>query len=85
MNKKALLPLALIAAAAVLSGCAHQKTRSGSRTNILGGLVEIEKGAYQPAPATSINGNSNELYGDSGKPSGTQVKVGWGAISTNDY
>lgn len=85
MNKKALLPLALISIAAVLTGCAHQKTRTGSRTNILGGLVEIEKGAYQPALHASIDGNSNELIGDAGKPSGTQVKVLWGAITNNDY
>jgi hypothetical protein len=85
MNKKALLPLALISAAAVFSGCAHQNTRTGSRTNILGGLVEIEKGAYQPAPHTSIDGNSNELVGNAGKPSGTQVKVLWGTFTNNDY
>lgn len=85
MNKKALLPLALIAAAAILTGCAHQKTRTGSRTNILGGLVEVEKGAYQPAPHASIDGNSNELVGDAGKPSGTQVKILWGTFTTNDY
>lgn len=85
MNKKALLPLALISVAAVLSGCAHQNTRTGSRTNILGGLVEVEKGAYQPAPIVSIDGNSNELIGDAGKPSGTQVKVLWGVFSNNDY
>lgn len=85
MNKKALLPLALISAAAILSGCAHQTTRTGSRTNILGGLVEVEKGAYQPAPHTSIDTNSNELVGNAGKPSGTQVKVFWGLFSNNDY
>lgn len=85
MNKKAFLPLALIAAAAILSGCAHQKTRTGSRTNVLGGLVEVEKGAYQPAPITSIDFNTNENFGNAGKPSGTQVKVLWGLFSTNDY
>lgn len=85
MNKKALLPLALLSAVAVLSGCAHQKTRSGSRTNVLGGLVQVEKGAYQPAPYTSIDGNINELVGDAGKPSGTQVKLAWGLFSANDY
>jgi hypothetical protein len=85
MNKKALLPLALIVTAAVLSGCAHQKTRTGSRTNVLGGLVEVEKGAYQPAPVASFDGNTNDWVGNAGKPSSTQVKVLWGLITTNDY
>ncbi len=85
MNKKALLPLALLASVAVFSGCAHQKTRTGSHTNILGGLVDIEKGAYQPAPRTSVDANVNELVGDAGNVSGTQVKVLWGLFTTNDY
>ena len=85
MNKKALLPLAILAAVATLSGCAHQKTRSGSRTNILGGLVEVEKGAYQPAPITSVDVNTNQLVGDMGKPSGTQVEILWGLFSATDY
>lgn len=85
MNKKALLPLALVLVVASLSGCAHQKTRTGSKTNVLGGLVTVEKGAYQPAEAMSIDGNTNELYGDAGKVSGTQVKVGWGLLSGTDY
>lgn len=83
--KKALLPLTVLVAVAVLSGCAHQKTRSGSRTNVLGGLVEIERGAYQPAPVASVDVNTNELVGNSGKPSGTQVKILWGALTANDY
>ena len=82
--KKALLPLTVLVAVAVLSGCAHQKTRSGSRTNVLGGLVEVERGAYQPAPIASVDVNTNELVGNAGKPSGTQVKLLWGAITAND-
>jgi hypothetical protein len=85
MNKKALLPLALLASAAILSGCAHQKTRTGSHTSVLGGLVDVEKGAYQPAPRTSIDINTNELVGNAGDVSGTQVKVLWGLFSANDY
>jgi hypothetical protein len=85
MNKKVLLPLALISAVAVLSGCAHQKTRTGTRTNVLGGLVKIDKGDYQPAAHTSLPLNTNELAGNSGKVSGTQVQVLWGLFSANDY
>ena len=85
MNKKVLLPLTLVTLAAVLTGCAHQTTRTGSRTNILGGLVEVERGAYQPAPINSIDGNTNQLLGDAGKVSGTQVKTFWGLLSANDY
>jgi hypothetical protein len=85
MNKKALLPLSLLVVAAVLSGCAHQKTRAGSRTNVLGGLVEVERGAYQPSPITSVDINSNQLVGNAGEVSGTQVKLFWGLITNNDY
>lgn len=85
MNKKALLPLALVALAAVFTGCAHQKTRTGSKTNVLFGLVEVERGAYQPAPINSFDVNTNALVGNSGKVSGTQTKIGWGLITANDY
>ncbi len=85
MNKKALLPLSLIVAAAALSGCAHQTAGRLSHSSYLFGLVEVTRGAYQPAASTSVDGNSNELIGDSGNVSGTQVKIGWGALTTNDY
>ncbi len=85
MNTKAFLPLALILVAASLTGCAHQTTRTGSKTNILFGLVEIERGAYQPAPVNSFDTNSNDLIGNAGKPSGTQTKIAWGLITNNDY
>jgi hypothetical protein len=83
--KKAIFPLAVLFAASVFSGCAHQNTRTGSRTNVLGGLVQVERGAYQPAAAATIDVNTNELIGNMGKPSGTQVKLLWGAITANDY
>lgn len=83
--KKALLPLTVLVAVAVLSGCAHQKTRAGSRTSVLGGLVEVERGAYQPAPIASVDVNTNDMVGNAGKPSGTQVKILWGALTANDY
>ncbi len=86
MNTKAFLPLALIVIVASLSGCAHQTTRTGSKTNLLFGLVEIERGAYQPTPVNSLVAtNSNELIGNAGKPSGTQTKIAWGLITNNDY
>jgi hypothetical protein len=85
MKKKALLPLALLLVAAAFSGCAHQNTRTGSRTNILGGLVNVESGTYQPAPINSVTLNTNELVGDIGKPSGTQVGILWGLFTANDY
>lgn len=85
MNKKALLPLALVLVAASFTGCAHQTTRTGSKTNVLGGLVTVERGAYQPAAMTSVEVNTNDLVGDSGKVSGTQVNIGWGLITSTDY
>ncbi|MCX6936281.1 MAG: hypothetical protein NTU80_00055 [Verrucomicrobia bacterium] len=85
MNTKAFLPLALILVAASFTGCAHQTTRTGSKTNLLFGLVEIERGAYQPAPVYSLDANSNDLIGNAGKPSGTQTKIAWGLITNNDY
>ncbi len=85
MNKKAFLPLTLIVAVATLSGCAHQTAGRLTHSSYLFGLVEVTRGAYQPAPSTSIDGNSNELIGNSGDVSGTQVKLAWGTFSTNDY
>lgn len=85
MNKKALLPLALMVAAAALSGCSHQTTRAGTKSNYFFGAVEIERGAFQPAPIVGSDVNVNEMAGDSGKVSGTQTKIAWGLLSFNDY
>jgi ABC-type oligopeptide transport system substrate-binding subunit len=85
MNKKILLPLALLATAALFSGCAHQTTRTGSKTVYLGGVVEIERGAYQAAPINSIDASTHDMLGNIAKPSGTQTKILWGLITTNDY
>jgi hypothetical protein len=85
MNKKALLPLVLIVLAAGFTGCAHQTTRTGSKSTYGLGLVEVERGAYQPAPVTSADLNTNENFGDAGKVSGTQTKILWGLITLNDY
>jgi hypothetical protein len=85
MNKKSILPLALFTSLAFLSGCAHQTTRTGGKTTILGGVVEIERGAYQPASIHSIDASSNDLYGNAGKLPGTQTKILWGLITTSDY
>jgi hypothetical protein len=86
MKKTILLPLALVSVAAILSGCATQKTRTGSTTNVLFGLVTVDKGGYQPAPIVVVSDfNSNQYLGNSGKVSGTQVKLAWGVFSLNDY
>lgn len=85
MKQKILLPLALVIVAAAFTGCAHQKTRTGSKTKVLFGLVEVERGAYAPAPVTSIDVNSNNNIGNAGKVSGTQTKIAWGLITNNDY
>lgn len=86
MKKTILLPLALVSAVAVLSGCATQKTRTGHHTNVLFGFVTVDKGGFQPAPINTVSElNTNEIFGNAGKVSGTQVKVAWGAITVNDY
>jgi hypothetical protein len=85
MNPKALLPLALVLAAASLTGCATQTTRTGSKSNYGLGLVQIERGNFQPAPINSADLNTNETFGDAGKVSGTQTKILWGAFTFNDY
>ncbi len=85
MKSKALLFIGLCAALATLSGCATQTTRTGKNTNILGGLVTVKTGYFQTAKPATIEGNTNELWGDMGNPSGTQVTLGWGLITSNDY
>jgi hypothetical protein len=86
MKKTIFLPFVLIATAAILSGCATQKTSAGRHTNLLFGLVTVDKGGYQPAPAvTASELNTNEIIGNAGRLSGTQVKLAWGAITVNDY
>jgi hypothetical protein len=80
-----LLPLGLCTAAALLStGCATQKTHSGTNTYILGGLVTVKTGDYQPAAPTSAQLNGLELIGK-GNPSGTSVSFGYDAVKYTDY
>lgn len=85
MNKKALLPLALTVLIAGLTGCSHQTTRAGSKSNYGLGLVQIERGSFQPAPVISADMDTNQNFGDAGKVSGTQTKILWGLFSFNDY
>jgi hypothetical protein len=85
MNKKALLPLALIVLAAGFTGCSHQTTRTGSKSNYAFGLVEVERGSFQPTTPMEIDINTNAYVGDTAKVSGTQTKVFWGLFSFNDY
>lgn len=85
MKQKTLLPLAIALVAVAFTGCAHQKTQTGSKTNILFGLVEVERGAYAPSPVNTIDFNTNSTIGNSGKVSGTQTKIAWGLITNNDY
>ncbi len=85
MNKSVLLPLALVSIVAFASGCATQKTRTGSTTSVLGGFVTIERGAYQPAEAATAEINTNAIAGDKGKVSGKQVRIAWGAITATEY
>ncbi|MDR1281065.1 MAG: hypothetical protein LBK99_09615 [Opitutaceae bacterium] len=85
MKSKALLSLGLCIAIVSLSGCATQQTRTGRTTDVLGGLVTVKTGYWQSASPTTIDANVNELWGDMGNPSGTQVSLGWGLITANDY
>lgn len=85
MNKKVLLPLALLVAASSFSGCAHQTSGRMTRSSYAFGLVEIDRGAFQPAPAVSLDANVNEYLGNAGSVSGTQTRIAWGLITTNDY
>jgi predicted small secreted protein len=86
MKKTFILPLTLVVAVAILSGCATQKTRTGKKTSVLGGFVTVEKNEFQPVPITSAFViNTNETFGNAGKVSGTQVKIAWGSITLNDY
>lgn len=85
MNKKALLPLALVLVVASFTGCSHQTTRGGSKSNYGLGLVEIERGAFQPASPVSVDGSTNDYFGNAGVVSGTQTKILWGAFTFNDY
>jgi hypothetical protein len=86
MNKKALTPLVLIVLAAAFTGCSHQKTSAtGTRSSYLLGAVEIEHGAFRSAPVNGVDFNTNNSFGDSGKVSGTQTRIGWGALTFTDY
>ncbi len=84
MKSSIRLTLGLISAA-FLTGCATQKTANGRNTNVGAGLVKVNTGYYQPAPATTIPFNTNDTFGDSANASGTQTSILWGLLTFNDY
>lgn len=85
MKSKTLLSLAICAvAAALFSGCSTQKTRTGRNNSFLGGLVTYDTGSYRPVGPNTIDIDGTQLLGRV-NPSGTQVSLGWGAVTLHDY
>ena len=84
MKSKLLFPLALCAAAALLSsGCATQPTHNGKITNVLGGLVTIETGDFNEPSSTSA-GIDGKVF-SSATPTGTSVSTFWGLTKYTNY
>jgi hypothetical protein len=85
MKSKTLLTLAICAVtAALFSGCSTQKTRTGRNNSLLGGLVTYNTGSYLPVTGNTIDVDATQYLGRV-NPSGTQVSLGWGAVTAHDY
>jgi len=85
MKSKSLLTLAICAVAASLfAGCSTQKTRTGRNNSILGGLVSYNTGSYQLVGPNTVDADATQFLGRV-NPSGTQLSLGWGAVTMHDY
>lgn len=76
---------AVLALAAVTSGCATRNTSSGGReTSVLGGAVTVAKDSFQPTNPATIDADTSKIVGRNG-PSGKKVSLFWGLITLHDY
>lgn len=84
MNSKAPF-VALLIAAALVSGCATRTTSSGGKeTNVLGGAVTVSKDSFQPTGPATLDVDTSKIAGKTG-PSGKKVTLFWGLITLRDY
>jgi hypothetical protein len=85
MKSKTLLTLVVCAAAAsVFSGCSTQKTRTGRNNSFLGGLFAYNTGSYQPVGVNTVDVDATQFLGRV-NPSGTNLSIGYGALTMHDY
>jgi hypothetical protein len=84
MKTSLLLALGLTATALLSSGCATEKTRYGSNTYIMGGLMTIKTGDYSPAPPTGVQVDTTKWFGN-GEPKGTSVNFFYDQVKYTHY
>ncbi len=76
---------ALLALAALTSGCATRNTSTGGKeTNVLGGAVTVATDSFQPVSPATVNADTSKIIGKNG-PSGKKVSLFWGLITLHDY
>jgi hypothetical protein len=78
-----ILALVAIFAAALASGCATHTANKKTHTVVLGGLLEIEDGAYEATPAATLPLNTEEPLPGSNL-TGNKVSILWGLFSYRD-
>jgi hypothetical protein len=84
MKLKPILLLSLLAGVAALTtGCATHKSLGNRHTTVLGGLVEVEEGAYRRVESTSITVNASDVK-PGAKLTGNRVSVLWGLFTFQD-
>ncbi len=84
MKLPILITLGVISAA-LLTGCATQKTTNGRAVNIGAGLVKVQTGSYQPPSPNTLVLNTNQMYGDMADTKGTETTILWGLLTLNGY
>ena len=77
------LASATMLAAVLVSGCATHTANNKTHTVILGGFVDIQEGAYEQTPASSLPLNSDKPMPGS-ELTGNKVSVLWGLFSYRD-
>ena len=84
MKSSLLLALGLAATALLSSGCATEKTRYGSNTYFMGGLMTIKKGDYSPATPNGVQVDTTKWFGK-GEPVGTSVNFFYDYVKYTQY
>jgi hypothetical protein len=84
MKSTHLLALGLTVAALLSGGCATEKTRYGSNTYFMGGLIAVHKGDYSPTPATGVQVDTTKWFGN-GIPNGNSVSFFYEQVKYTRY
>ncbi len=77
--------ISMIAASAILSGCASDdKLQVANQKTTFFGLITYDQACFTPTEVQAMNLRTQDAFGRD-LPSGDRLSFGWGLISIEDY